>query len=220
MGRIEEDGKVSLRRRLWRELDPLETPKEGLTLTNKLVCFIVIFGVSMAVIGTEEVVTDRFGWFIYRAELMLGGLFSIEYLLRLWTIGERPEYAGFSGRIRYLFTPTALKRIGAVLATRSQELSVAVLAAGMLLLLSASLLYLVERDIQPEAFGSIPRAMWWGVATLTTVGYGDVYPITALGRFFAAITALAGIGVVAMPAGILAAAFSEAFRNSPAERHD
>jgi voltage-gated potassium channel len=78
-----------------------------------------------------------------------------------------------------------------------------------LLLISSTFLYLVEGDAQPEAFGSIPRAMWWSIATLTTVGYGDVIPVTALGRVFSGVTAIIGIGLIAMPTGILAAAFSD-----------
>ena len=65
---------------------------------------------------------------------------------------------------------------------------------------------------QPETFASVPRALWWSVATLTTVGYGDVTPVTAIGQFFAGMTAVAGIGLVAMPTDILAAAFSDAFQ--------
>jgi len=64
--------------------------------------------------------------------------------------------------------------------------------------------------VQPDKFGSIPRAMWWATASLTTIGYGDVYPITPLGKVLAAVTAITGIGLVAMPTGIMAAAFSEA----------
>lgn len=91
------------------------------------------------------------------------------------------------------------------------------LSAGIALLLltvSSSALYLIEGGVQPEAFGSIPRAMWWSVATLTTVGYGDVYPVTAIGRLLAAFTAISGIGLIAMPTGILAAAFSDALQDT------
>jgi voltage-gated potassium channel len=71
------------------------------------------------------------------------------------------------------------------------------------------LLYIAEGQVQPEAFGSIPRAMWWSMATLTTVGYGDAYPITVLGKILASLIAILGIGIVAMPAGIIAANFSK-----------
>jgi voltage-gated potassium channel len=79
-------------------------------------------------------------------------------------------------------------------------------------LASATALYLVEGPVQPEQFGSIPRALWWAVATLTTIGYGDVYPVTALGKLLAGVTAITSIGLVAMPTGILAAAFSDAMQ--------
>ncbi len=71
------------------------------------------------------------------------------------------------------------------------------------------MLYWAEAEAQPDKFGSIPRSFWWAVVTLTTVGYGDVYPITPLGKFFSGLVALAGIGLIAMPTGILAAAFSD-----------
>ncbi|MCB1404785.1 MAG: ion transporter [Rhodobacteraceae bacterium] len=105
-------------------------------------------------------------------------------------------------------------------AIRSRDIELA-LSAGLafvLMLGAATLLYIVEGDVQPEAFGSIPRAMWWAVATLTTVGYGDVVPITPLGRILAAITAICGIGFIALPTGILASAFSEAIRKARDER--
>ncbi len=95
---------------------------------------------------------------------------------------------------------------------RKFELLMSGTIAIILLLFSSAFLYLFEASSQPEAFGSIPRALWWSVATLTTVGYGDVTPITAAGKFFASLTAVAGIGIVAMPTGILAAAFSDVFQ--------
>ncbi|WP_297527388.1 ion transporter [Thiohalobacter sp.] len=89
-------------------------------------------------------------------------------------------------------------------------------AAGFILLVvlifAASGMYLVEHEAQPEAFGSIPAAMWWAVATLTTVGYGDVTPITPWGKFFGATITIIGVGMVALPAGILASAFSDELR--------
>lgn len=101
--------------------------------------------------------------------------------------------------------------------SRRYELILAVALAGCIVLFSASALYVVEAEAQPEHFGSIPRALWWAVSTLTTVGYGDVVPVTALGKLFAAFTAIAGIGLIAMPTGILAAAFSEAFAQARAK---
>lgn len=108
---------------------------------------------------------------------------------------------------RYL---ESLRLIAFVLRSKKEELVLSVVTMILLLLLSSSLLYVVESDIQPESFGSIPAAMWWGTAALTTVGYGDVYPVTTTGRILAAIIAIMGIGMFALPAGILASGFSEA----------
>lgn len=83
---------------------------------------------------------------------------------------------------------------------------------------ASSALYVIEGSNHPDAFGSILRSMWWAVVTLTTVGYGDVVPLSPLGKVFAAITAIAGIGMIAMPTGILAAAFSEGFAKARHQR--
>lgn len=96
---------------------------------------------------------------------------------------------------------------------RRFELYVTMALAGFLMLFGATALYLAEGAVQPDKFGSIPRALWWSIITLTTVGYGDVSPITPLGKVMASAVALAGIGLVAMPTGIMAAAFSEAMQN-------
>jgi voltage-gated potassium channel len=77
-------------------------------------------------------------------------------------------------------------------------------------LVSGSLMYWAEADAQPDKFGSIPRALWWSIVTLTTVGYGDVYPITSLGRVLAAFLAVMGVCLIALPTGLFAASFTEA----------
>ena len=87
------------------------------------------------------------------------------------------------------------------------ELLASLMISVILIVFGAVLMYMAEGHVQPEAFGSVPRALWWSVATLTTVGYGDVYPITAAGRIIAAVVAIFGILSVAVPAGIFAAAF-------------
>ncbi|HWJ60046.1 MAG TPA: ion transporter [Sphingomicrobium sp.] len=79
-----------------------------------------------------------------------------------------------------------------------------------MILAAGSLMYWAEGDAQPDKFGSIPRAMWWAIITLTTVGYGDVYPITPLGRIFAGLIAIAGVMLIALPTGLFAASFTDA----------
>jgi voltage-gated potassium channel len=95
-------------------------------------------------------------------------------------------------------------------ASRRDELLLSLAAGLALMLIAATALYLAEGAVQPEKFGSIPRALWWSMATMTTIGYGDVYPITPLGKLLASMTAIFSIGLIAMPTGILASAFSDA----------
>ena len=76
------------------------------------------------------------------------------------------------------------------------------------LLISSAMIYVAEQDAQPEHFGSIPQAMWWTVVTLTTVGYGDIVPMTVAGKFIATLTALMGVCVVALLTGIVATGFT------------
>lgn len=96
-----------------------------------------------------------------------------------------------------------------VLKEEASSLAAAFSILFVLLILAASGIYLIEHDVQPDSFGSIMSSMWWAMATLTTVGYGDVTPITTGGRFFGGCITLIGMGMVALPAGILASAFSD-----------
>ena len=103
---------------------------------------------------------------------------------------------------------TALQTLGAVLYDQRRSLGASIFVMLILLVFSSSIIYLVEKDAQPEAFSSIPKAMWWGLATLTTVGYGDVTPATGIGKVFGATIMVLGIGMAALPAGILATGFA------------
>jgi voltage-gated potassium channel len=102
--------------------------------------------------------------------------------------------------------------LSAAVASRRFELLFTMGLAATVLVFGATALHLLEGELQSDKFGSIPRAMWWSVVTLTTIGYGDVYPVTVGGKIVASIVAVAGIGLIAMPTGILAAAFSDAFK--------
>ena len=102
----------------------------------------------------------------------------------------------------------ALRTILRVIKIKKDELIMTLVAVFILLIFASSVMFFAERKAQPEAFPSIPAAMWWGVVTLTTVGYGDIYPVTVIGKLFGAILAFIGIGLFALPAGIIASGFS------------
>ncbi|MBK1649379.1 ion transporter [Rhabdochromatium marinum] len=107
----------------------------------------------------------------------------------------------------------AIERFGKALVLAREEVIIFALATGILLYLSAVGIYYFEHQAQPEIFKSIPHSLWWAVATLTTVGYGDVYPVTAGGKIFTFFILMIGLGIVAVPAGLLASALSKIRRD-------
>ncbi|MBZ5487281.1 potassium channel family protein [Halomonas aquamarina] len=244
------------RARLYQQLAPEAREQIGLSVVNRIICALILLASLTAILETEPTLRDRTPGLFMALETLFVALFTVEYGLRLYAVGEDPRYRGLKGRIRYIFSFWALVDLIAILPyflgflshnnafllrllrlarmlrlarlgrfsqawsaladalkSRSHELWLSAGVAGLLLLFSSCCLYVVEAAAQPDAFGSVPRALWWSIATLTTVGYGDVTPVTALGKLSAGITAVAGIGLIAMPTGILAAAFSDAFQN-------
>jgi voltage-gated potassium channel len=180
-------------------------------------------------------------------------VFSVEYLLRIWTADLLYPGSGFFGsRIRYIFSgmalidllailpfylpmflpvnligiravrlvrllrllklnrySDALASIGRVFKGKSREIFASLFFVLILLVVASLLIYYAEHDAQPQQFQNAFSGLWWAVATLTTVGYGDIYPITPLGRLMGAVIAVLGIGMVAVPTSILSAGFVE-----------
>ena len=220
-------------------------------------CMIVLIvtNVVAVVLETVESLSVAYKTFFDVFELFSVAVFSIEYVLRIWTAVEsednrfRPPVAG---RVRYSMTwlalidaiailpfyleaflsvdlrfmrvfrllrllkltrySAALQTLGAAVHGQRRVLGAALMIIVTLLVFASSIIYLLENEAQPEAFASIPEAMWWGLATLTTVGYGDVTPISAAGKVFGAFIMVLGIGMFALPAGILATAFANELR--------
>jgi len=108
---------------------------------------------------------------------------------------------------------TALSAIAAVFRRKAAQLISSMFVASLLIVISSVLMYTVENPVQPAIFRNAFSGLWWAVATFTTVGYGDIYPVTAAGRVIGAIIALLGIGLVAVPTGIISAGFVEQINN-------
>lgn len=249
----------SVRAFLFVELEPTARPTSGLSRLNWVITALILLSSLVAILETEPIIMQRFGGQIEQIEILFGLLFSIEFILRLWTVVEGPtSLPNWRKRLQFLLSPASLVDIVVIVATLSPAILTNVVALrfvrlarilrlaklgrmslamrrlksaihsrryelaltiGMgigLLVFGATALYLIEGELQPDKFGSIPRSLWWAVVTMTTIGYGDVYPITVLGKAVAAFVAVAGIGLIAMPTGILAAAFSDAMQ----ARHD
>ena len=227
----------------------LERPEEGDTtskVVNGLLLALIAVNVMVAILGTVRSFDDRFGHRLYYFDWASIAMFSIEYLLRIWSCTVDDRYRQpISGRLRYMLSPAALvdlfaiapyylgldlrylrvfrlfflfklgryasrlRLIRSVFVAKKEELLISTSIALVGLVFCSAAMYYVEKDQQPEAFSNLPSSMWWAVETLTTVGYGDVVPVTAAGKLLGAMIALIGIALFALPAGILSGGFSE-----------
>lgn len=111
----------------------------------------------------------------------------------------------------------AVARMQLAMAEVKDELIVAVVMAAIVLYLSAVGIWVFEHEAQPDKFGSVFHCLWWAIATLTTVGYGDVYPITLGGRIFTGVILVIGLAVVAIPTGVVSAALMREDREEEAD---
>jgi len=217
---------------------------------------LITLNVIAVILATVERFNLQYQYYFRIFEIFSVTIFTIEYLLRLWTCTINENYGNpVTGRMRYMLTPFALIDLLAilpfylpmiipldlrfiravrlfslfrlfkmgryskavfilkkVLKEKKEELVLVIFVVFLLLIIFSSLMYFIEKEAQPEAFSSIPEAMWWGIITLTTVGYGDVYPITPLGKILGALIAFLGIGMFALPAGILGSGLVEVVR--------
>jgi voltage-gated potassium channel len=126
-------------------------------------------------------------------------------LLRIFRVAKLGRYS------------TALQTLARVARAKKEELAATLSLLVLLLIIASSLIYFAERERQPEQFSSIPAAMWWAIVTLATVGYGDVYPLTVAGKVIGGFIAVLGIGLFALPTGILGAGFMEDVQRRKAE---
>ncbi|MFZ4788362.1 MAG: ion transporter [Beijerinckiaceae bacterium] len=218
------------------------------------VIFLSVVAVMLeSVADVHDVLAREFHIF----DMITVGIFSVEYLFRVYCCVENPDYEEpVVGRLRYMVSPAALvdliailpfymtfliqidlrflrvirllrllkfTRYSSAMSTLSEvfeeqmpSLSAALFITLVVTIFSASIVYLVEHEAQPEKFTSIPEATYWAMITLLSVGYGDIYPVTPLGQFMTMIISLVGLGLVALPTGILASGFSEKMRERAA----
>lgn len=256
----------SVRRSVFRAL---ETAKDGDRVSRIVdVCLIALIATSVIAVILESMpsMEARFGEELALFEVITVAIFTVEYLLRLWSsveIESSPGVTATQARLKYMtsfhaiidllailpfyllmlgtFGSVDMRFLRAVRLLRVLKLTRYSAAMNMLfltfrengkalaaaflilvttMLLAASGMYYFERHSQPEAFGSIPAAMWWAFVTLTTVGYGDVTPITAGGKVFGALITVVGIGMVALPTSILASGYSQQLQRSTAAYKD
>jgi len=112
----------------------------------------------------------------------------------------------------------SLRLVGNLVVQKRSELATTIFITFILILLSSTIMYDLEHEIQPDKFPNIVSTFWWAVATLTTVGYGDVYPVTGWGKFISGVIAVLGIGLVALPTGIISSGFIEQLESKNKEK--
>ncbi len=227
---------------------------------NVFLVLLIIFNVISVILSTVPDLRTRFGSFFSSFELFSVIVFSLEYILRIWSCTSNEQYSRpIVGRIKYAVRPlvlvdllailpfylpfvtrldlrflrilrifrvlrvlkleryfVALSKVARVMKRKASEIISTFIVMFILIVLAASLMYYIE----PQTYDSIPHAMWWGIVTLTTVGYGDIYPQTPLGQLIGSILALLGIGLFGLPAGILAAGFIEEIQSKRDKQSD
>ena len=252
---------MSLKRRVFEILDVRPEDRGFERALNVFLLTLIVANVAAVTLETVASIRAGFGPFFDAFETFSVAVFSVEYLLRLWSCTADPRFSRpVAGRLRFAtsFMPLvdllailpslipgglldlrfmrilrltrlarmfkvarysqSLQRLGRVLRAKRGELAVTAAAGAILLVCASSLMYFAENEAQPEQFSSIPAAMWWGVETLTTVGYGDLFPVTPLGKLMGSAIAVVGIGLFALPAGSLASGFSDELRRPGARR--
>jgi voltage-gated potassium channel len=252
-----------LRKRIYEIIDVVphaEGTNQKFDFFDVFLITLIILNVVAVFLETVQSLYVRYSSVFHAFDVFSVAVFTIEYLLRIWTCTLNPNYQRpVLGRIKFILTPLALidlfaflpfylplllpfdlrflrtfrlvrilrvlkigryseslRLFGRVLNSRKAELLTSVFVIFILLIVSSSFLYQCEHKAQPEKFMNIIEALWWGVVTLTTVGYGDIYPITPLGKIAAGIISILGIGLFALPAGILSAGFIEEMRKKKA----
>jgi voltage-gated potassium channel len=218
---------------------------------NHFIVALILLNVLSIVLESFENLYLKFNLIFRYFELFSIAVFSVEYLLRLWTADLKIKCENrLYSKLLFMISPLAiidllailpfylpmlipfdlrflrilrivrllrvlklaryskvLNLIGKILKDKKDELIVTFFMTFILLLVASTLMYYIEHDAQPDAFPNIIVSLWWAIATLTTVGYGDVYPVTGWGRLLSGIIAILGIGFVALPTGIISSSF-------------
>ena len=254
---------ASIKRTVYEIIEEAAPGNRASQIFDIFLITLIFLNVVALILGTVEEIYQVSPRAFYLFEAISVAIFTVEYLLRVWSCTVNPNYAHpVLGRLRFIVSPlvltdllailpvyivlfvnlhgldlrflrvvrllarvvrlsryfSSMRTLGRVLHNRRGELLAVVSALLLLLVMTSSLMFFAEHEAQPEEFANIPQAMWWSIITLTTVGYGDVFPITAAGRLLAGLIAIVGIGLFALPAGILGSGFMEEIgkdRNAP-----
>ncbi len=238
-------------------------------IINVFIIALIILNVIAVIIETVKPIHDKYKDFFYYFDLISVIIFTVEYVLRVWSSNHEEKYKhSIWGRLKYMISPGALIDLLAILPfflnilfglsielreirilrllrvlrlfrltaymksaqmivdvfkKRKNELALSFILAAFLIIIASCIMYFAEHlAIAPgeteSKFSSIPATIWWAVVTLTTTGYGDIYPITSFGKTMASLIMLSGVAFFALPAGIITAGFLEEFRKNRVQK--
>lgn len=234
-------------------------------IINIFIIVLIILNVIAVIVETVDDIHLRYKNFFYYFDLFSVIIFTIEYVLRVWSSNHEEKYKhSVWGRLKYMVSPGAIidliaivpfflnvffglgidlrevrilrlmrvlrlfrltaymksaQMIVNVFKKRKNELALSFILVIFLIIIASCIMYFAEHLAIPPGekeskFSSIPATIWWSVVTLTTTGYGDMYPITNIGKLMAGIIMLTGVAFFALPAGIITAGFLEEFRKT------
>lgn len=253
-----------MKRRIFEIISRAEDGDRASRVFDISIMVLIALSVVAIVLQSFESLATRYASAFSIFETVTVAVFTVEYLLRIWTadllypdakhprlkyilsfmavmdlLAILPFYLPFFAadlrflrmvRLLRLFRLLrvfklgryfdALQLIVEVLRQSAAQLVISVALCLFVMLFSAIIMYTVENPVQPEQFPNVISSLWWAMCTLTTVGYGDVYPVTAIGRFFASVISLVGIGIIAIPTGIIAGGFSSAISRRDHQHDD
>lgn len=231
-------------------------------ILNGFIIVLIILNVVAVMLETVPAIHDPFAEFFRIFDLLSVIIFTIEYVIRVWSSNHDPKYAhSFKGRLKYmlsfeaiidllaflpfyiygivgldlrvlrilrlmrflrLFRLTAYMKsammVKNVFKSRANDLKLSMVLIMFLIIIASCLVYFTEHRVQPQVFSSIPATVWWAIITVTSVGYGDMIPITVWGKIFTSIITFMGLAVFALPAGIITAGFLEETRKLKKEK--
>ena len=244
----------NVKKRVFDIISKAEDGDRASRIFDGCIIALIVLSILAIILQSFESLSVKFDTIFHIFELITVIVFTIEYLLRIWTadllfpeakrprlkyifsfmalvdlIAILPFYLPFISadmrfirmiRLLRLFRLLRVFKLGRyfdalqiiiqVIKKTASQLTISVLLSLFVMLFSAIVMYSVENPVQPDKFPNVFASLWWAICTLTTVGYGDIYPVTVIGRFFAGIISLVGIGIIAVPTGIIAAGFSSA----------
>ncbi len=254
-----DERKLIVKKRIFEIIEKAQGDDSASKIFDIGIIVLIIINMFAVILESYDNLSRDYNNLFTIVEIISVVIFTVEYLLRLWTadLKYNKQLSIFKSRKKHVLSTMALIDLFAILpfylpmilpfdlrflriiritrlmrimkvnrysnaldsiyrvvSRKKEELLSTVFVMGFVILMSATLMYYFETEVQPEAFPNIVSSIWWAVATLTTVGYGDIFPVTVMGKVLASLIAMSGIGLVALPTGIISSGFVDEIQSN------